>query len=154
MATRIDSAGERLYDEDLYAWTRQQASLLRSRRFGALDLEHLIEAVEAWADVQREAVLSNARVVIEHLLKLAHSPADDPRNGWRATVREHRARLELQLTPRLRQALHDDLERIWAIARRNAEGALRDHGEQAAADALPTTCPYTLDQITADWWPN
>jgi len=38
-------------------------------------------------------------------------------------------------------------------APRNAEGALRDHGEPAAADALPASCPYTLDQITAEWWP-
>jgi hypothetical protein len=98
-------------------------------------------------------VLSHARVVLEYLLKLAHSPAKDPRNGWRATVREHRARLERQITPRLRQALQDELERVYAIARRNAEGALRDQGEQAAADALPATCPYTLEQIAADWWP-
>jgi hypothetical protein len=74
-------------------------------------------------------------------LKLAHSPAADPRNGWRATVREHRARLELQITPRLRQTLQDELERVYGIARRNAEGTLRDHGDPAAADALPATCP-------------
>jgi hypothetical protein len=30
---------------------------------------------------------------------------------------------------------------------------LRKHGEAAAADALPATCPYTLDQITGDWLP-
>jgi hypothetical protein len=31
---------------------------------------------------------------------------------------------------------------------------LRQHGERAAAaDALPATCPYTLDQITGDWLP-
>jgi hypothetical protein len=153
MATKIASASERLYEEDLYAWTRQQAALLRGRRFTALDLDHLIDVIEEWGDMQRDAALSNARVIIEHVLKLGHSPAKDPRNAWRATVREHRARLELGLTPRLRQALHDDLARVYAIARRNAEGALRDHGEQAAADALPSTCPYTLDQITADWWP-
>jgi hypothetical protein len=35
-----------------------------------------------------------------------------------------------------------------------AEGALRDHGEHAAADALPATCPYSLDQITSDWLPQ
>ena len=153
MATKVEPARGRLYEDDPYAWTREQAALLRSRRFGALDLEHLVEAIEAWGDMQREAVLSNARVVVEHLLKLAHSPAEDPRNGWRATIREHRARLELGLTPRLLQVLGDDLERIYTIARRNAEGALRDHAEPAAADALPTTCPYTLDQITTDWWP-
>ena len=152
MATKVPARAP-LYDDDFYAWTRQQAALLRSRRFGALDLEHLIAATLELGDMQREAVLSNARVVLEHLLKLTHSPAQDPRNGWRATVREHRARLELGLTPRLREALQDELARVYAIALRNAEGALRDHGEQAAADALPTTCPYTLDQITADWWP-
>lgn len=154
MATKVETACETLYEEDVYAWTEQQLGLLRARRFGALDLHHLIEAIEEWSDVQREAVLSNARVVIEHLLKLTYSPADDPRNGWRATVREHRARLELQLTPRLRQILQASLERVYAIARRNAEGTLRDHSEQAAADSLPAACPYTLDQITTDWWPS
>jgi hypothetical protein len=153
MATKVEPARERLYDQDFYAWTRQQAAHLRARRFNALDLDHLVETVEELVDVQREAVLSNARVVLEHLLKLAHSPATDPRKGWRATVREHRARLELQITPQLRQALQDELERVYAIARRNAEGALRDHGEPAAANALPATCPYSFDQISADWWP-
>jgi Domain of unknown function DUF29 len=81
MATKVDAALERLHDQDFYAWTRQQAALLRAGRFGALDLEHLIEAVEEMGDMRREAVLSNARVVIEHLLKLAHSPAEDPRSG-------------------------------------------------------------------------
>jgi hypothetical protein len=35
------------------------------------------------------------------------------------------ARLELGLTPPLRQALQDERVRVYAIARRNAEGALR-----------------------------
>ncbi len=152
MATKVPARAP-LHDDDFYAWTRQQAALLRSKRFGALDRDHLIEAIEALGDMQREATLSHARIVIEHLLKLVHSPAQDPRNGWRATVREHRARLELGLTPRVRQALQDELPRVYEIARRNAEGALRDHGEPSAADALPTTCPYTVDQLTADWWP-
>ena len=153
MATKVEAARERLHDQDFYAWTRQHAALLRAKRFTALDLDRLVEAVEEMGDVQREAVLSTARVVLEQLLKLAHSPATDPRNGWRATVREHRARLELGLTPQLRQALQDELARVYAIARRTAEGALRDHGEHAAADALPANCPYTLDLITAEWWP-
>jgi hypothetical protein len=154
MATKVEAARERLYEDDFYAWTREQAALLRARRFAALDLDHLTLAILEAGNMQREAALGNARVVIEHLLKLAHSPARDPRNGWRATVRKHRARLELGLTPTLRQTLQDELPRVYAIARRTAEGgALRDHGEPAAADALPALCPYTLDQLTADWWP-
>ena len=153
MATKVEAAGGRLYEDDFYAWTRQQAALLRAGRFAALDLDHLTLAILAAGDMQRDGALGNARVVTLHLLKLAHSPARDPRNAWRATVREHRARLELGLTPKLRQAVEDELPRVYALARRNAEGTLRDHGEPAAADALPALCPYTLDQLTADWWP-
>ncbi|HSA81202.1 MAG TPA: hypothetical protein VLE23_10285 [Geminicoccaceae bacterium] len=47
----------------------------------------------------------------------------------------------------LHLALQDELARVYALARLNAEGTLQDHGEPAAADALPATCPYTLDQI-------
>ena len=66
---------------------------------------------------------------------------------------EHRARLEVKLTPRLRQILDEERPRIYGIARRAAEVALRDYGEQAIADALPASCPSSLDQITGDWLP-
>jgi Domain of unknown function DUF29 len=153
MATRAGAARERLHEEDFYAWTGSRRRSCAPSASARSTWTVWSRPMEETGDVQREAALGNARVVLEHLLKLAHSPATDPRNGGRATVREHRARLELGLTPQLRQALQDELARVYAIARRNAEGALRDHGEQAAADALPATCPYTLDQITADWWP-
>ena len=142
-----------LYEEDFYVWTEVQADLLRARRFEGLDLENLIEEVEGLGDAKRSAVLSNAAVIVEHLLKLQYSPAQDPRSGWIDSVLEHRNRLEFDLTPRLRQILEDELPRVYAVARRTAERRLRVHGEDAAASALPATCPYTADQITGDWWP-
>jgi hypothetical protein len=153
MATRIKPIEKDLYEKDFYVWALNQAELLRAKRFEALDLDKLIEEVEGLADVKRSAVLNNARVVIEHLLKLQHSPAQDPRNKWRATVREHRNRLEADLTPRLAEILEDELARWYAVARKSAAASMRDHGETTAADALPATCPYTLDQITGDWLP-
>jgi hypothetical protein len=154
MATRIKRPPKRLYDEDFYVWAEHQAELLRAGRLGELDLENLILEVEGLADVKRSAVLNNAAVVIEHLLKLQPSPATDPRNGWRASVREHRRRLRIDLTPRLRQILADELQAIYALARDDASAGLRDHGETEAADGLPVACPYTLDQITGDWLPT
>jgi Domain of unknown function DUF29 len=150
MATRPTAD---LYDEDFYVWTEVQADLLRARRFEALDLDNLIEEVEGLGDAKKSAVLSNATVIVEHLLKLQYSPAQDPRSSWIDSVLEHRNRLEFDLTPQLRQILDDELPRVYAIARRTAERRLRVHGEDAAAAALPSTCPYTADQITADWWP-
>jgi hypothetical protein len=97
--------------------------------------------------------LSNAAVIMEHLLKLQHSPATNPRTGWRASVVAHRVRLEIDLTPRPRQILDEERPHLYRLVRRSVELSLRDHGENAAADALPKTCPYSLDQITGDWLP-
>jgi hypothetical protein len=134
-------------------WAEEQAARLRARQFEALDLDNLIEEMEGLADTKLSAVLNGARVVIEHLLQLQHSPATDPRNSWRASVREHRRRVETDLTPRIEQILANELPRFYAMARDDAAAGMRDYGEHAAADALPETCPYTLEQITGDWWP-
>ena len=153
MATRIKPPAEKLYDADFYVWAERQAELLRAGRFDDVDLDLLIEEVADLGGGLKRSVLNNAAVVLEHLLKLQYSPATDPRNGWRATLREHRRRLRIELTPRLRQVLADELPSIHTMAHDDASAALRDHGETAAADALPSACPYTLDQITGDWLP-
>jgi hypothetical protein len=153
MARAIRPKTKDLYDEDFYVWTGVQAGLLRERRFEALDLDNLIEEVEALGRAEKSGVLNNASVIIEHLLKLQFSPAQEPRNLSRASVREHRRRLRRDLTPRLRKVLEAELPALYAEIRDDTAALLRDHGERAAADALPASCPYTLDQITGDWWP-
>jgi hypothetical protein len=153
MATRIKPAKKGLYDEDFYVWTRRQADLLRAGRYDELDLEHLIEEVEDLGGAAKKSARSRVRTIVEHLLKLEHSPAIDPRAGWRDTIRAQRDDLLDDLTPTLRRELEQELDGLYTQARRRAEGSLRDHGEAAAADALPATCPYSLDQITGDWLP-
>jgi hypothetical protein len=153
MATRIRPRAEDLYEEDFYVWTEIQAQVLRERRFEELDLQNLIEEVEALGRAERSKVLNNASVIIEHLLKLQYSPAAEPRSGWIDSILEHRNRLEFDQTPRLKQILQGELPLVYGIARRTAERRLRAYGEDAAADVLPAACPYTLEQITGDWWP-
>ena len=153
MATRIRPTAKNLYEEDFFVWARNQAELLRDKRFDELDLANLIEEVEDLAGSLKSAVRSRATTIMEHLLKLQHSPAQNPRLAWRATIRTQRTRLLNDLTPSLRRHLADNLPELYARARHDTEGSLRDYGEQDAADALPATCPYTLDQITGDWLP-
>ena len=64
-----------------------------------------------------------------------------------------RAALRRLLTPSLRRAVEAELPELYALARENAAGALQDHDEFEAAEALPETCPHTLEQITGDWLP-
>lgn len=153
MATQIEPTGKDPYKEDFYVWSREQAELLRERRFDELDLEHLIEEVEDLGGSQKRSVRSHTRRIMEHLLKLEYSPAQDPRLGWRETVRAQRSELQNDLTPTLRRELGHELPDLYSRARQNTEASLRDHGEDAAADALPASCPYALDQITGDWLP-
>ena len=153
MATQVRSKAGRLYEEDFYVWTERQAELLRKGQFEALDLENLIEEVEGLGRAEKSSAVNNASVIIEHLLKLQYSPAQEPRNVWRASVREHRRRLRRDLTPRLRQILVAELPTLYGEICGDTAALLRDYGEAAAADALPADCPYALDQITGDWWP-
>ena len=70
MATQVRPKAKNLCDEDFYLWTEAQAELLRKRHFDALDLDNLIEEVEALGRAEKSSVLNNASVIVEHLLKL------------------------------------------------------------------------------------
>ncbi|MGH6916731.1 MAG: DUF29 domain-containing protein [Geminicoccaceae bacterium] len=153
MATRITQPAKDLYERDFYAWSRRQAELLRLQRFSDLDLAHLIEEVEDLGEAAYRSVRSRVRTIVEHLLKLEHSPASEPKRGWRETIRTQRADLDEDLSAALRPRIEAGLPRFYDKARRDAAAALRDYGEPAAAVALPQTCPYSLDQIMSDWLP-
>jgi hypothetical protein len=148
---RPDAA--KLYQDDFSAWAERQARLLQERRFDELDLDHLIEEVADLRKAERNAVLSRARQIMAHFLKLEHSPASWPRRGWKETVRTQRADLEEILSPTLRRELLAELAAVYGRARRNAA---RDLAEDKVAERkLPAACPFTLDQVLdPEWWPD
>src|SRR4051794_21482915 len=84
-----------LHDRDLYAWTRQQAAALRKlaveRWNGPLDLENLAEEIEDVGSDRRDAVVSQVRRLLVHLLKLERSPSPQSRRQWLVTVDDARA---------------------------------------------------------------
>jgi len=82
MATPVKSRPD-LHAEDLYAWSSAQADLLRARRFGELDLDHLTLEIEDVGGAMQRAARNGIRTIIEHLLKLEHAPESEPRAGWR-----------------------------------------------------------------------
>ena len=154
MATRP----EQLYKDDFYAWTRDQAAALRrlaeQRWNGPLDLEHLAEEVEDLGMQARNAVRSQIERVIEHLLKLEHSPAAEPRAGWMNSVDDARARIEDAMTPTIHRETEPSLSMLYRRARRRAARDLVAQGEKAAARALSAECPYAFDDLISDeWWP-
>ena len=148
-----------LYQTDYYAWTRQQAAALRAlaaRRVDTkLDLENLAEEVESLGRSDLNTVRSQVRRIIEHLLKLEHSPASELRIDWRNSVARARDEVEDHITANMFPDVAADLDKLFGRARRDAAVGLRRHGEHEVARALPTVCSYSLDQIVShDWYPR
>jgi hypothetical protein len=112
VATQIKSAAADLYESDFHAWAKAQAGLLRAGRFGELDLGHLIEEVDDLGESLYRSARSRIRTIMEHLLKLEHSPARDPLAGWVETVMTQRSDLEDELTASLRPRIEQALPRI------------------------------------------
>jgi hypothetical protein len=161
MATKLEDRTDpaRLYDEDFYAWAKQQADVLRTfeatRPNLPLDFAHLIEEVEDLGESLVRAAKSQLRRVIQHLLKLEYSPADRPRQQWLKSVDLARLEIDDVLTASVRNAVTPLLGKLFENARDLAKRDLLSYGEPDAARALPETCPYTLDQmLDKTWYPT
>jgi hypothetical protein len=145
-----------LYQTDYYAWTKDQAAKLRAlaaaRTNSTLDLENLAEEIESLGRSDWRAARSQVQRVIEHLLKLEFSPARGPRPEWVDSIDQARDQLADLLTPVLRREVEDDLATAFDRGKREAAKGLRRHGEHQAAQALPTVCPYSLDQVVSRGW--
>jgi Domain of unknown function DUF29 len=143
---------EGLYEEDFPLWAERQAALLRAGRFDELDLENLIEEVEDLSRRERKSVESYLETIVEHLLKVALSPAERPRPGWLVTIDKQRVKLARELTPTLRNHLESELPAIYDGLRRPVARELAK--DRVPPDALPAVSPYTLEQILdPDWYP-
>ena len=144
------------YEDDFYAWTQYQAEVLRSLHVSdnRFDRDHVAEEIEDLGKSERDVLRSQIRRIIEHLLKLAYSPADPSRFDWMETIDDARQTLSDKISPTLRRDAEGVLDKLFAEARRRAARGLRRYGETDAADALPQTCPYSIDEICQeDWYP-
>jgi len=149
----------RLYETDFYAWTQEQAAALRrmaeARANTELDLENLAEAIEDMGGSDLRALEGDLGRVIEHLLKLEHSPAADPQKKWTISTVEHRTRVRkaIRKSGTLKRLLPELLPDVWDDARKVAAKAMElfDGVDPAT---LPDACPYGLEQILDDdFWP-
>jgi hypothetical protein len=116
------------------------------------DREHVVEEIEDLGKSERDAVRSQVRRILEHLLKLAHSPAEQRRLDWIATIIEARQTLSDKLTPTLRCDVEAIFEKLYADGRPRAAVGLRTRGEFGAAERLPSACPWSPEEICQNEW--
>jgi hypothetical protein len=147
-----------LYDSDFHAWTQDQAMRLRrllaERSNVDLDFENIAEEIESVGKSDRREVSSRLETILTHLLKIAYSPAFEPMNGWRGTVRTQRRDLLRILTqsPSLRAFAAAELAQCHIAA---VEEARLSHVDMTLVP-LPSECPWDLDTqiLNPDWLPE
>ena len=149
-----------LYEEDTVAWAENQSAALRAAAKGSsnqpLDWENLAEEIADLGKAQRSALGSYVLRIVQHLTKLEHSPAVEPRNGWRRSIRLARAHAQrrLKANPSLRTEIDRIVEDELELGIEYAIADLEEYGEidEVGATALRRT-RYTAEQILGDWFP-
>jgi hypothetical protein len=134
------------YEEDLYAWSLEQAALLRARRADGLDWDHLAEEIEWMVGRDRRELKNRLRIVLLHLLKWHGQPA---RRGasWRKSLRTQRRHIKdlLEESPSLRPLIPEFMDEAYPDA---VKDAVDETG--LPRDRFPADCPYPPDDVLAE----
>ena len=133
------------YEQDLYAWTQEQAARLEARQFDVLDIVNLVDEVTALGASERRALGSHLIILVLHLLKWHYQP--DGRltsHSWADSIRNARIQIDLliETSPSLRPLLPGILTRYYPKARRLAA----DETHLVLA-TFPETCPWSIDHL-------
>src|SRR5215216_2542236 len=132
-----------LYETDFYAWTQEQARLLRERRWDDLDLENLVDEVASVGGSEKREIRNRLVVLLAHLLKWKYQPGHRG-SSWRRTISEQRGQLTdiVESSPSLTDYLRAQVRRRYLGA--TVEGA----SETGIAIGLfPKECPFTSEQV-------
>jgi hypothetical protein len=110
-----------LYEQDILLWSESTVAKLKARDFDHLDIEHLIEEVEALGISQKKELISRLIVLLEHLLKRLYVNLPNDYNGWERTIRTQRGELEilLDVVPSLSSRWEPSFDKAWQIALKN-----------------------------------
>ncbi len=138
-----------LYDTDFHAWALQQAGALQAKDWAALDLNHLIEEVEDLAGRHRDALGSELKRLLVHVLKWSYQPTHRT-ESWRESMEQARQAIDELIDdyPSLADTPQVLLPKAYQRARRQA----------ARETKLPLTtfplqgCPWNLDDIRREGW--
>jgi hypothetical protein len=134
------------YDEDFFAWTQEQARLLRAGDTVDVDVENLAEEIESVGRSDRREIRNRLTVLLTHLLKWQFQPRRRG-NSWSLTIWEQRLQIESilkdspSLQPFFAEIVPDYYRRAREKAARETRMGLRN---------FPAQCPYTPEQILSE----
>jgi len=140
-----------LHDNDFYAWTLEQAALLRAGRVGEADLATIAEEIESMGKTEKRELVSRLTVLLLHLLKWERQPAGRS-HSWQLSIANARDEIAdlLDDNPSLKPIIDDVIASAYRYARRRA--AIET---DMAEDAFPPQCPWSFVRAMDEgFWPG
>jgi len=139
-----------LYEQDILLWVEDTVTKLRARDFDRLDLENLIEEVEALGIAQKKELTSRLIVLLEHLLKRLYVDSPYDFNGWERTIRTQRNEIQILLkqAPSLKNRWEDSFADAWDLAVKTVRQEYR-------SVIFPDRWPYARSlesMLTIEFW--
>jgi Domain of unknown function DUF29 len=135
-----------LYETDFYAWTQEQAKLLKLQQWNQLDLPNIIEEIDSLGKRERAELRNRLSVLIGHLLKW-HYQVSKRSRSWLNTIRIQRIDLLelLKENPSLKSYLEEALKVAYT------KGIALASGEtNLPRKTFSENCPYTLEEVLND----
>lgn len=140
-----------LYEQDYCLWLEQTIQQLQTGAFNKIDISALIEELQGMSNSEKNALESNLRILLMHLLKYRYQP-DKRTNSWLFTIREHRKRLlkAFQKSPSLKPYYEQVFPECYQDGR---ELASDETGLSLLA--FPGESPFTLeDTLNPNYLPD
>jgi hypothetical protein len=147
----ITTAITSLYEQDFHLWLQTNINLLKEENFAEIDLENLLEELESMGRSDKNALKSNLRVLLMHLLKYKYQP-EKQTNSWLYTIIEHRIRLEdaFKTSPSLYRFFEEIFSESYQNARKLAAGETG-----LSIEIFPPESPFTVEEVlNADFLPS
>ena len=139
------------YEDDFYAWSREQAALLRSGKLAQADLTNIAEEIESMGKAERRELISRLTVLLLHLVKWRFQPMMRGRS-WRLSIEGQRLDIKdlLDDNPSLGPIVSQSIGHAWRRALIEAE---RETGLERTR--FPAVCPWdSASVLDDDFWPE
>lgn len=140
-----------LYDQDFFAWTQEQAKLIKEKNFDKLDLTNLIEEVESMGNQNKTELRNRLAVLLMHLLKWKYQP-ELKGNSWYLTITNQRSDIAdlIEDNPSLKHFLPELFARAYT---RSVTKASIETGIKKAA--FPQESEWSIEQtLDEEFFPN
>lgn len=140
-----------LYEQDYYLWLEDTIQKLQLGELDRLNISALIEELQGMSNSEKNALESNLRILLMHLLKYRYQPHKRV-NSWLFTIREHRKRL--LKTFQKSHSLKRYYETVFAECYQDGKELAADEAGLSLV-VFPNESPFTLEEtLNADFLPE